>query len=423
MSTTNAIQRTSQEVTRCIEQNDPSLTRIFIHLSTATCNNKGFNSSYLGSDIVVQNNTEFINLGKSIGNNTCLERVAFCRCNRRLPGAATTRRFMNGFKRNTSVKGITFVSLSFSRGLGSELMNSYYPQYAERLEYITIERCPMSYQAFVNVINTLKACRNLKTIYIDDSYTDGHPYINDGCIGYIVTAIKGNYNLKSLRLPGNNIGMQGCTEIAKLLSDPESNLIEVNLADNNIDNECVEILSNALRYNKKLIMLCLDGNPSITRGGFDIIENLLCNTSSIIATYLSNHTLSVLESNGKTVRMNKRVRKLLGSNSSENKSKVSMKKILKYHRHISMESFFEWDLKILPIAIKWFDTALARFPDIPNFHNNYDNNQKVIGKKKLSAIYEFARMLPMFFVPASNVQTRNKRKHSMMTRSRRGNGV
>ena len=84
MSTTNAIQRTSQEVTRCIEQNDPSLTRIFIHLSTATCNNKGFNSSYLGSDIVVQNNTEFINLGKSIGNNTCLERVAFCRCNRRL---------------------------------------------------------------------------------------------------------------------------------------------------------------------------------------------------------------------------------------------------------------------------------------------------------------------------------------------------
>ena len=84
MSTTNAIVRTSQEATRCIEQNDPSLTRIFIHLSTAECYNKGSSNAHLGNDIVIQNNTEFINLGKSIGNNTCLERVAFCRCNRRL---------------------------------------------------------------------------------------------------------------------------------------------------------------------------------------------------------------------------------------------------------------------------------------------------------------------------------------------------
>jgi len=263
----------------------------------------------------------------------------------------------------------------------------------------------------------------LKSIRIGNSYTDGHPYINDGCIGDIVSTIKLNYNLQTLKLRGNNIGMQGCTEIAKLLSDPESNLIEVSLANNNIDNECVKILSNALMNNKKLIILCLDRNPDITRNGLDIIENLLCNTSSINATYSSNHTLVLLESESYILQIKSGLRNLLGNNSSQNKSMVGMKKILKYHRHISMESFFEWDLKILPIAIKWFDTALARFPDIPNFHNNYDNNQKVIGKKKLWAIYEFARMLPMFFVPASNVQTRNKRKHSMMTRSRRGNGV
>ena len=78
MSTT---QRTSQEVTRCVEQNDPTLTRIFIHLSNAPCNIKG--STILGNSFVhdvVQNNTEFINLGKSIGNNTCLERIALCGC-------------------------------------------------------------------------------------------------------------------------------------------------------------------------------------------------------------------------------------------------------------------------------------------------------------------------------------------------------
>jgi len=113
--------------------------------------------------------------------------------------------------------------------------------------------------------------------------------------------------------------------------------------------------------------------------------------------------------------MKKGIRDLLKINRIRNKSKVAMFKISKFHS-ISMEPFFAWDLKILPIAIKWFDTALTRFPDVSNFHNN---NQMAIGKKKLLAIYEFARMLPMHFVPTPNVQTRNKRKHSMMTRSRR----
>lgn len=175
MSTTNnaIVQRTSQEVTRCIEQNDPSLTRIFIHLSTADCPYKGSGSTHLGNDIVIQNNTEFINLGKSIGNNTCLKKVAFCRCNRRVPGAATTRQFMNGFKRNMSVCGVVFVPISFSQGLGHELMN-FYRDSNERLLNIDIERCPMSYQGFATLINTLKACKNLQLIRIRNSYTDGH---------------------------------------------------------------------------------------------------------------------------------------------------------------------------------------------------------------------------------------------------------
>ena len=425
MATTNAIvQRTSQEVTRCIEQNDPSLTRIFIHLSTATCRGKGSSSTLLGNDIVVQNNSDFIRLGDIIGNNTYLERVAFCRCNRRVPGEDTTRKFIEGFKRSTSVKELYFPSLiSFSHGLGCELMN-FYENNNDRLENFFLEGCSMSYRGFVTLTNAIKACKKLKSIRIGNCYTNPHAFISDKCIGDIVTSIKGNYNLKALRLRGNNIGIQGCTEIAKLLSDSLSNLVEVSLAQNNIDNECVKILATALRNNKKLIALCLDRNINITRNGFDIFENLLCNTSSVNATYQSNHTLRFLENVGHSVSMKSEIRNLMTEfNKIRNKSVVSMIKILRHHRHISMEPFFAWELKVFPIAIKWFDSALARFPDVLNFHNNFDNNQKTIGKMKLSAIYEFARMLPMHFVPAPIVQTRNKRKHSMMTRSRRGNGV
>jgi len=389
------------------------LKRVFIHLSTAACNYKG--SIELGDDIVVKNNTEFIDLGKTIGNNTCLERVAFCRCNRRVPGDDTTRKFIEGFKCSASVKEIIFVPFSFSHGLGYELMN-FYQDSNDRLEHIFIESCPMSYRGFVTLFNTLKACRNLRIIRIGNCYTDGHPYINDGCIGDIVRAIKSNYNLKALRLRGNNIGIKGCTKIANLLSDPQSNLIEVDLVRNNINDECVKILANALMNNKKLIVLCLDRNTNITRSGFDIFENLLCNTSSINATYLSNHTLLAVESEGQRVQMKTKIRKLMENNRNKDKNKVAMFKILKFHNHLSMVPFYEWDLKVLPIAIKWFDTAFTHFQT--------HNDQKVIGMKKLSAIYEFARMLPTYFVPTPLIQARsNKRKHSMMTRSRRGNGV
>ena len=109
--------------------------------------------------------------------------------------------------------------------------------------------------------------------------------------------------------------------------------------------------------------------------------------------------------------MKMKIRKLMENNRNKDKNKVAMFKILKFHNHLSMVPFYEWDLKVLPVAIKWFDTALTHFQT--------HNDQKVIEMKKLSSIFEFARMLPMYFVPVPNVQTRNKRKHSMMTRSRR----
>ena len=40
-----------------------------------------------------------------------------------------------------------------------------------------------------------------------------------------------------------------------------------------------------------------------------------------------------------------------------NKKNVAIKKILKHHQHFDMQPFFEWDLKVLPLAIKWFERA------------------------------------------------------------------
>ena len=72
--------------------------------------------------------------------------------------------------------------------------------------------------------------------------------------------------------------------------------------------------------------------------------------------------------------------------SNEDKKQVAIKKILKHHWHFDMQPFFEWELKVLPLAINWFE--LARSFDI--------NNEAGVGKHKLGAIFQFIRAMPEF---------------------------
>ena len=62
-----------------------------------------------------------------------------------------------------------------------------------------------------------------------------------------------------------------------------------------------------------------------------------------------------------------------------------------------MESLYKWDsrdernLKALPFVIVWFERAEHAVDDEFN-----------VRKKKLSAIYQFARSMPLMFVPAAS---------------------
>ena len=104
-------------------------------------------------------------------------------------------------------------------------------------------------------------------------------------------------------------------------------------------------------------------------------------------TFLSNHTL---ESLGDDEDIPADVASLLALNRRfEDKKQVAIKKILKHHRHFDMQPFFEWELKVLPIAVNWFDHAQS----IVN-----DNNAGT-GKHKLGTIYQFIRAMPEFFEP------------------------
>ncbi|MDB4430429.1 hypothetical protein N9140_00565, partial [bacterium] len=71
------------------------------------------------------------------------------------------------------------------------------------------------------------------------------------------------------------------------------------------------------------------------------------------------------------------------------------------HPNIDMEPLFEWnmegegehDLKALPYVVAWFDRAQEAVA------SDEGGDSYNINERKLSAIYQFAKAMPLMFVP------------------------
>jgi hypothetical protein len=188
---------------------------------------------------------------------------------------------------------------------------------------------------------------------------------------------------------GDELSAEEAEAIEALSTHPE----KFYLNSTTIGDEGALIFINALASNRKLKALYLEFNDDY----WSCFSKVLCDTSSINTTFLSNHTLESIQPDYNVPADLASLLELNGS--SEDKGQVAIKKILKHHRHFDMQPFFEWDLKVLPIAINWFERA--RFV--------YDNNEAGIGNHKLGAIYQFIRAMPEVFEPAP-VAAGQKRK-------------
>ena len=112
----------------------------------------------------------------------------------------------------------------------------------------------------------------------------------------IVDALRGRTTLEELSFRSNRIGNTGCEALATLLADPNCNLRDINLYNNDFD-QSVE----------------------------DIFLRSLCNKTSISDTYSSNHTLYqllFLRHQGDSNQL----ADLLNLNKNTNKSHVASKR-------------------------------------------------------------------------------------------------
>ena len=310
--------------------------------------------------------------------------------------------FYDGLKLNSSIHNLTVYCGGNNIIGGVQKILKAYQENNDHLTVISIGRAGLQHGGDIVMAETLRRCTDLREFELFNCN------VTDEQLLPMVDAIRGHRSMEKLFLYGNRIGNTGCETIATLLRDPNCNLHLLNLNASNINNEGVAILANSLANNTNLRELNLYRNR-VDQGVVDIFVRVLCNTTSINDTYSSNH---ILENLSLQQRKGGHLHPLLRMNEGTNKSHVAIKKILKYHPNIDMEPLFEWnmegegerDLKALPFVVAWFDRAGEAVAGEEGGSYNID-------ERKLSAMYQFAKAMPLMFVPAShNKGGNNKRK-------------
>jgi len=257
------------------------------------------------------------------------------------------------------------------------------------LTQIALDRCPNLRNGGAGILaSAVKGCASVNEIKLTSCNVD------DDILVEFVLGIRALKQLRTLDLSGNHFWRAGCKALATLLADNDGNLEYLGLRDNSrIDNNCANILAKSLTYNRKLKLLLLSDNSAITHRGWDAFSAVLCNTSSVNNTYLSNHTLHSFGN----VNLPPKLSVLLEVNFVAGNKGAAIRKILLHHAHLDMTPFHvQWDLKALPFAVNWFDKARG-------YAQNEDESN--INSRKLTAVYQFARAMPMLFVPPPSKMT------------------
>jgi len=292
-------------------------------------------------------------------------------------------------------KSLKHVSLTDNEIGDGQLVNiitalSVHPQLSElRFECMNIGRNECT------ALSTLLRCTTTKLQHLD--LVDNN--MDDECIEILVHAfVNGNkLQLQELDLSCNrSITIIGWKRVATLLELSDTKLETLNIEHNNIENDGALIFANSLTSNSTLKILHLtlcNGSSRITSEGWAPFSNLLCDTSSVDNTYLSNHTLEII---GGIPTDSIVERDFLLMNSMVDKRRVAMIKILQVHSHFNIQPFFEWEFKVLPLMINWFTKAAACASVFIGNHPSL--NSVRINKTKLSVVYDFIREFPMLYI-------------------------
>jgi Ran GTPase-activating protein (RanGAP) involved in mRNA processing and transport len=184
--------------------------------------------------------------------------------------------------------------------------------------------------------------------------------INDDAFNHLTNSIASNNKLKELGLGYNHsVSAAGWEGLSTILRNPNSALEKLYLQGNSINDRTLTTLANSLANNSKLIELLFVNVRNITADGWNAFSRVLNNTSDIIATYHSNHTLEKLCDDDAEHRLPEDVRSNLRLNRENGNSQAARLKIIETHfsgSDIGMQPFIDMELNALPYAVAWMGT-------------------------------------------------------------------
>jgi hypothetical protein len=377
------LQRFNQSAIQKIEQNDPALKGL--HMGNAVTSY----DSYQVGVFLSFDSANVSKLGVCIGGNTQLELLSFDGThgvNRPANGMASisgNSDFFHGLEQNSSINYLSFNHCDLSLDAARQVLNAFDEGNDSHLTHLSLDRCGgLGSDGGGNDIlaSALRRFPHMKEISISDSD------IEDGTMENLLSAVSGpRHHLEILKLVGIDIRRVGFYEtIACFLQDASCKLVTLDLTGSDIDDNCALVIAIALNNNSTLECLDLSDHSRLTSVSWDALFNVLCDASNIHGTYNSNHTLQSL---GNHVTPTPHVFFALLMNKGPDKKLVRKKKILRTHLHFEMKVFFEWEMKMLPVVIRWFNTARTCVSKICS-------ESRSIDARKLCAIYQFINAMP-----------------------------
>jgi len=246
----------------------------------------------------------------------------------------------------------------------------------------------------------------------------GSNSIDDERMQLLVPLLSRMSSLKFLSLSRNElVSPTGWQALEGYLQIPNFALNELELNENNIVDDALVAFTTALVQNNTLKRLCLDGtydedteeyNSLITEKGWEAVSTLLCNKTSIIDTYNSNHTLQGLsEDEHDHMNLPNDLLSFLELNENKDKAEVARQKILQTHFSISddtskLQGLLDTELEMMPTAISWIGRPLTM-------------GWRGTNVSGLSLMFNLLRKMPDLFNPSAQKKsgTATKRKRDI----------
>ncbi len=286
----------------------------------------------------------------------------------------------------TSLMKLKKLNLSRNRigdlGLAGGLVNCC------NIEELDLSSNMLSISASRDLGTLMQRAPRLKSLILADNA------ITDEGLQCLVDGMTQHCSLTALCLSQNSITAVGLRSLARFLRSDNCCLLQLGILDIDFGDEGAVALADGLIGNKSLQFLQIDSN--ITARGWAALSRLLCDTSSVNHTYLSNHT--IIEIGGYEFMSSLGIRpdfvEYLKLNRELSRHSTAICKILRSHPDIDMEPLFRWKLKCLPLVV----SLLRQVGTCLYLFNFLKESTWSIECRQLSAVYKFVRGIPLLTV-------------------------